>query len=828
MASPSLNLGVVGAEVAKQAKKEAVTQINLLLGKDAKKLSSISEVVQLFSNTKVDMEKKLEFVSNAAPDHISTAVLEAEQQLSKSEELCNEAEEILKDVSIQKEKVSGLLGSVEGELELMLQMDAVHCYQAWVKSIQEISSDMTGMMSGGSDDGSALLSRYSELQDILLHVSGRTACSNLERFMLDTLTYWHNRLVQTYSQEFDEVLQSLKYPFISTNTTVLQADPDPGQIKKLQELTSHLLQLNEKPLTLVSKQDVNFDQKRGSPLWKDTLDPAKNSTNLSLSSNSESLSTNDSMFSATSQSPSKSPSKDDQPALVADFEPLLAPLKLLVKPLEVRFAYHFSGNKKTNSVAHPEWCLTRVLSWISSHSFFLNRYIQPVLDEHKLNHVKAQTELSRALVKLTVQKLAADLSTIMTDEDLFCHSLQEVLSFEQELRLSCGYPASQPSVLLVLTQPQVLKHWVSLERKFAVAVMDELVGSPEAWCCLEEGDGWSACGEQLITLLLAVTDRYKALPQPGHRLQFLEVQLELLDEYRVRCVQVSRELQAEPVTSHYPSILSTLHTLISTLEEWGDMPFFLELGVYRAQQRELDLAMEHGSAPSVPLTTVAEAAACSVFDDCVLLYKHVQDEMLATLVQHLMTLLRARFMPYRRDKWFIEPNKSGSSIRCSDVSASFCPLLEVLARQLHSLRRVLAPELFTELWHRLTDLLDKFLFEELVLQNHFSDVGCAQLQFDMTKALFPMFIEFTSKPEYHFPMVKESLTLLTLPLAPALLLRDTLRQTLLSSTGQAGRSAADVPSVVTPEAALTDHGISRISPEDALIILNARNSISTL
>jgi hypothetical protein len=54
---------------------------------------------------------------------------------------------------------------------------------------------------------------------------------------------------------------------------------------------------------------------------------------------------------------------------------------------------------------------------------------------------------------------------------------------------------------------QVLKHWVSLERKFAVAVIDELVGSPEAWCCLEEGDGWSACGEQLITLLLAVTDR---------------------------------------------------------------------------------------------------------------------------------------------------------------------------------------------------------------------------------------------------------------------------------------------------------------------------------
>lgn len=27
-------------------------------------------------------------------------------------------------------------------------------------------------------------------------------------------------------------------------------------------------------------------------------------------------------------------------------------------------------------------------------------------------------------------------------------------------------------------------------------------------------------------------DRYEALPQPGHRLQFLELQLELLDDFR--------------------------------------------------------------------------------------------------------------------------------------------------------------------------------------------------------------------------------------------------------------------------------------------------------
>ena len=39
---------------------------------------------------------------------------------------------------------------------------------------------------------------------------------------------------------------------------------------------------------------------------------------------------------------------------------------------------------------------------------------------------------------------------------------------------------------------------------------------------------------------------------------------------------------------------------------------------------------------------------------------------------------------------------------------------------------------------------------QLILENHFSPGGAAQLQFDMTRNLFPLFASYTLKPENYF------------------------------------------------------------------------------
>uniref|UniRef100_A0A2P2HZB4 RAD50-interacting protein 1-like n=1 Tax=Hirondellea gigas TaxID=1518452 RepID=A0A2P2HZB4_9CRUS len=927
---------------AAEAKNSAIQQLDQQLGASVAKLYSIEDIVLKLQQTKHSMQEQLESVSTAAPDQISQALQRAGQEMARADQLQQEAQQIQQECKEHSVRVDGLLNDVEQQLELLQLLDRVECYQRWVHTVQAISGEMSSLMSSSSSE-LELLSRYTELEKILkLLVEAATDCTNLKHYVYNMLQYWHTKLLATFSQEFEAVLKSIQYPFLSTNTSALQPKTSPDQLARLKLLTKHLLRLHKLPQALVpsvktsvicnivknesvdsknssdandsrnsdnnSRDPINVDpdvnNSKSSGTANSELNNTKffdvnnsydNASNVNCSMTSEGSHQSDFEFeSATSVSPNKSGDSNsgnisspsatntssnsatsisnmspanasntnttdsknaDDPAILADFTPLLTPLQLLLKPLQIRFWYHFSGDKKTNSPAHPEWCLTRVLSWISSHAAFFIHNIQPVLDQSQLYcHVSVTSEISRGLVRMVVMKLAQDLAAIISDEDLFCHCLQETLNFERELRMQCGYPASQPSVLIVLTQPKVLKHWIELERKFSVAVMDELVSMDGAWVSEDEG-GVSACGEQLVTLLQGITDRYKSLPQPGQRLQFLDVQLDVLDEYRVRGVQLSRELRHSPVLSHYPAILNTLYHVAETLAAWGDMPFFLELHVYRQQQKAVEAAVEEKMAALAVNTSIYEDCRASsptkeegpgkllecidgsVFDECVSLYGHVQREMMRSIQQHVMTEVRARFMPYRRDKWFLEPNKSASNVRCCDISGSLCPLLEVLARQLHCLRRVLATPLFTELWHTLARDIDKFMFEELVLQNHFSDVGAAQFEHDMTKALFPMFSEFTNRPESHFVFVKESLTLLTLPLAPALLLRDTLRQALqgnvtdtlrLAVIGSTRRDAAAVPGVIEPAAALADHAVNNVLPEYALRVLNARNNISSL
>lgn len=131
--------------------------------------------------------------------------------------------------------------------------------------------------------------------------------------------------------------------------------------------------------------------------------------------------------------------------------------------------------------------------------------------------------------------------------------------------------------------------------------MDAILNSNTAWEILsgpEVNDiKETECANAFLTLLTTISDRYKHLPQPGHRyvrmifnifrkkrktvynsviqikhsyrLQFLELQLELIDDWRVRLLQLLHEDCVDPLASLMPRILNTLHYVANVLEEWG-------------------------------------------------------------------------------------------------------------------------------------------------------------------------------------------------------------------------------------------------------------------
>ena len=74
---------------------------------------------------------------------------------------------------------------------------------------------------------------------------------------------------------------------------------------------------------------------------------------------------------------------------------------------------------------------------------------------------------------------------------------------------------------------------------------------------------------------------------------------------------------------------------------------------------------------------------------------------------HVVTEVRARSQSYRKDKWFATNQEMETKLTVTEVSASFCPMLEVLARNLLTLRNNLASSLFTELWKSIASSLNK-------------------------------------------------------------------------------------------------------------------------
>ena len=65
-------------------------------------------------------------------------------------------------------------------------------------------------------------------------------------------------------------------------------------------------------------------------------------------------------------------------------------------------------------------------------------------------------------------------------------------------------------------------------------------------------------------------ERYKLLPSVAHRLRFLELQLELLEDFRMRLQQVKASEASEPLNPCYCAILNTANHLLACLHDWSD------------------------------------------------------------------------------------------------------------------------------------------------------------------------------------------------------------------------------------------------------------------
>lgn len=76
------------------------------------------------------------------------------------------------------------------------------------------------------------------------------------------------------------------------------------------------------------------------------------------------------------------------------------------------------------------------------------------------------------------------------------------------------------------------------------------------------------------------------------------------------------------------------------------------------------------------------------------------------------------------------------------LTNSACEMLISLRNLLHLLKETVAKCLFESILKRITIELDKFFYEDLILNSQFNEGGITQLDFDISNYLIPILNEF--------------------------------------------------------------------------------------
>jgi RAD50-interacting protein 1 len=494
--------------------------------------------------------------------------------------------------------------------------------------------------------------------------------------------------------------------------------------------------------------------------------------------------------------------------------PFSTPIELLVAPFRIRFEYHFMGNRQTNRPDKPEYYFTQILNWARDNHHFVSEVFQaPATRACASDNIRL--EFVRGLVQLTIEKLLQDIEEICFDEQLFAHLIDEILSFEQDLKSTLSYPSTLPSAVTVLTQPVLFAKWLSIEEKFTQDKMDLLlfddnspwemldpfgftnITSPITAASMSSRDEHELdelkipkCADQFVRLLEAMKERYCILPQPAHQLQFLALQTELIDNFRRRLVQLHN------TSVSTLNILNAIFYISSVLREWGENVHYLHLHA----------ALLGPNAEEIT----------SVFDKSLNELDHWQNKLVKQLSSKVVDEIKAKSMAYRHDNWISMPKQNANEAFVLSYSAG--EMFQLLVSTLHNLEAALSTKIFNAVLRRTAKKLDDFFVDSMIMNTKFSEGGAAQFKFDVERNLLPLFGQYSRRPGFLFRNLSDSYILLSLPFGTALLLHQTLKP---------AYKTTDAEELATMKEALKEVGILSLPITMAVDVLERRNDVFT-
>ena len=461
--------------------------------------------------------------------------------------------------------------------------------------------------------------------------------------------------------------------------------------------------------------------------------------------------------------------------------PVLLPIEVMVRPVEKRFTYHFSGDKNTNRLDKPEYFLSHVTDIISEHSGFLDNALQPILVHHFRGsdlaftpaYIDATTAFVSGLLPMIQRKLRSVANQVSSQPQLLSHLVHEVMSFDTTLQESFAYSPASPSIPwrglahFLLDTCGYFDQWLSAEREFALSRYQAIIDTPDS----KELDYDSVSSEvtkptkaaiRVNDLLDTITDRYRTLASFSQKLRFLmDIQIAIFDQFlgRLRSsleayiamtssigrrVQgVSKEDQTELYgvkgLDHLCRVFGSAEYLERAMRDWSDDVFFLELWEElqeRVKTRDR-ISRNLGELQEIKQKTSAAvgddesngALQGALFDETATSYQSLRIRSEGVLVETLTYNIREALRPYARIATWASLSSATAS---GAISAELEPTLRLLSEYFGFLSKAIGMTALRRMSKQVAHSIQSFIWDNVLIRHSFSTAGATRLSVDVS------------------------------------------------------------------------------------------------
>ncbi|KAI9829595.1 MAG: hypothetical protein M1819_006100 [Sarea resinae] len=463
--------------------------------------------------------------------------------------------------------------------------------------------------------------------------------------------------------------------------------------------------------------------------------------------------------------------------------PILFPFEVLSKPLELRFRYHFEGDRPTNRIDKPEYFLSHIIGLLESYNGFLTRHVQPILVNHfkgsnlalNLVYIDSTSAFIHSLLPVLRSRIFSVLPQIATQPQLLSHFMHELMSFDSSLKDDWGYDVALSRYQSIIDAPESgeLDHdsvdqGTTKPTKAAIRVND---------------------------LLETITDRYRPLSSFSQKLRFLiDIQIAIFDKFHerlhssleaylamtssiARTVQgVSKEDQANlrglGGLERLCRVYGSAAYLEKAMSDWSDDIFFLELWE-ELQDRARGNTGNRNLAGPMSFEDVAERTSSAVgsdsdsgalFDETAAAYKKLRVRAEGIIVDTLTYNVREALRPYSRISPWSALGPSDLTATSTTTTAELAPLLTYLTTSFSFLSSALSTAPLRRIARPVAQTLNTYM-HDCVLRNLFSTAGSAQFARDVAAVCgtLDQYLGYGQAERAGMRKIREEVVLLGLP-----------------------------------------------------------------